>query len=321
MTEIAPAIPLGQVKLLTERMSHPVQPTAIPEPNTLDDKRIAFPPAHGVSHERGIRILRQRPAIHEDLPVGRVLFEQHDNQARHLKDFEGKRKRIDTRHPDRHATRLRRKLAITLHPFFEKCVGRRTQQQIFRPEIFCHVEEVPWEDLVLDALWLALRVGCGPPDARKIRFPIPSPGRARRQVRFSILSPRNVGRRIIQPLCRDRSCCKERGQHDKRGVRFHDDSPVSGAYWWLYLNRRLAAGILAEQVWTRMRRTKSPRRLSAVSFLRGTQRTARLGAQNLPRMPTLSTFSEFSDGDGQRSKSGISTSLMCCLREARAKWF
>src|SRR5437867_10218567 len=127
MTEIAPAIPLGQVKLLTERMSHPVQPTAIPEPNTLDDKRIAFPPAHGVSHERGIRIMRQRPSIHEDLPVCRVLFKKNDHEARHLKDFEGKRERIDAWHSYRHATRLRRKPAFTVHPFFQKCVGRGTQ--------------------------------------------------------------------------------------------------------------------------------------------------------------------------------------------------
>src|SRR2546423_1208999 len=146
-------------------MPHPIQPAAIPESDALNYQRIALPSANGIPHERGVRIRWQRSSVHEYLPVCCVLFVQHDDEARHLNDFEGTRKRIDARHSYGHATRLRGILSLALQSLFEERVGRRAQYHLFRLEILGDIDEVPREYLVLDTLRLALRVRFRLPDA------------------------------------------------------------------------------------------------------------------------------------------------------------
>src|SRR5882672_10639838 len=164
MPEVASPITLDQVELVAVRMSHPIQPPVIPEPDALDHERIRLPSAHRIPHERGVRISRQWSSVHEDLPVCRVLFVQQDDEARHLHEFEGTRERIDAWHADRHTVRLWRILSLILQPLFEERISRRTQRHLVGLEIPGDVREVPWEDLVLDTLWLAPRVGFRPPD-------------------------------------------------------------------------------------------------------------------------------------------------------------
>ena len=52
------------------RVSAPVDPEALVETCGVDDQRIAFPPADGVAVETGLEILRMRPAVRVDSPIG-----------------------------------------------------------------------------------------------------------------------------------------------------------------------------------------------------------------------------------------------------------
>src|SRR5688500_17367834 len=74
-------------------MSGPVEPRAFLEANRVDDERVAVPSSNGVAHEARVRILWQRPSIHEDLPIAHILRE-HDDERRCLYDLLGERDEV-----------------------------------------------------------------------------------------------------------------------------------------------------------------------------------------------------------------------------------
>ena len=67
-------------------MADVVEPGAVIESGALDHQRVAVPVAYRIAHPVGIRVARERAPVEEDLAVGEIVGEHH-NQRRGLNDF------------------------------------------------------------------------------------------------------------------------------------------------------------------------------------------------------------------------------------------
>ena len=88
VAEVAAAKTLLDVQRFAVRMPRHVETRAIGKPRRVDDKRVAFPPADGISTPGRVEILRKAAAIHVDLPEVVVQFVQQRDDRRRLNDLE-----------------------------------------------------------------------------------------------------------------------------------------------------------------------------------------------------------------------------------------
>src|ERR1051326_7747421 len=97
------------------------EPSAIAEPDALDDEHVSFPPADGIAEPCRLHFtqFRQRPSIREylakDHPHER--FMQHHSELRRLKNLEGTAC-VDARHTQRQAVAIRVIDMITIPALF-----------------------------------------------------------------------------------------------------------------------------------------------------------------------------------------------------------
>src|ERR1700692_3883515 len=70
-------------------MGHAIDYGLIVESDGLDDKGVAFPPAHGIPEVRGIRVFRKCATIHPDFTECVRIFEEHKDSLRSLHNLNG----------------------------------------------------------------------------------------------------------------------------------------------------------------------------------------------------------------------------------------
>jgi hypothetical protein len=96
MTEIRPGDPLANLASARQRAATKVEPQVVAKTSGIDDERVAVPTADGVPIPRGSRIVRQRPAVEEDLPVIGVVLLERDEELRRLDELDDVREAIRT---------------------------------------------------------------------------------------------------------------------------------------------------------------------------------------------------------------------------------
>src|SRR5262249_14540749 len=88
---------LGDVQRFGVREAAEIEPRSIFEPDRFDDERVAVPAADRITHERWVRIRWELSPVEEDLPVGELLRQDHD-EFRRLHDLRGNwRKEVHAR--------------------------------------------------------------------------------------------------------------------------------------------------------------------------------------------------------------------------------
>ena len=200
---------VGRVKRSTTRSASVagqpahVEPGLAVLPDGLDDERVAFPPANGIAHPGRLRILRERPAVGEDLPVDGARFVQEQHQVRRLHDLEAIGNVVLLRNAGRPAARAGMILAVGLDPLLVDRLRPRLQRHVARFQVGGEVEQV------LD------RVGRHP-EPRQVRLAVSGPARRRVQVDFAVGGPRHVLPGVRLPL---RACRRGHAQADHAGNR------------------------------------------------------------------------------------------------------
>jgi len=96
----------NQVQLPAVLVAHRIEPAPLIDPDRIDDERVRFPMANGMTHKFGIihNFLWVRPAIHVDHAVDRLVFEQEGDHLRPLDHLKRHWSRERPRGTDRQAS-------------------------------------------------------------------------------------------------------------------------------------------------------------------------------------------------------------------------
>src|SRR5262245_30915849 len=148
-------------------------------------------------------------AIHEDLPVLIICFEENCNDLRSLDNLAGRGNGIEIHHAVPEAT-------LGRMPFLQVSLTLLVQR--FRRWQHGNLKSICGEVLKISNVGVTHG-----PDSRKVGLAIRSSRRRGRQIRFSVGSPRNPWRGVILPLCGHWH--RQRGENDREHNRFPTLSP------------------------------------------------------------------------------------------------
>ena len=96
--EIRPPNLLRHLGRVAHRAAPGVGPQIVAEAAGFDDERVAFPVSDRIAVPRRIHVLRERPAVDEDLPVHRVHFVEQHQQLRRVHGLREMRQGPHPRH-------------------------------------------------------------------------------------------------------------------------------------------------------------------------------------------------------------------------------
>src|SRR2546422_5560993 len=146
-------------------MAHAIEPAALSEPAAVDNKRFAFPSADRIAHPSGVGIVREWPAIQEDLAENGVLLVKDNDDLRRLDDFPRKWNGGGGRHARRLALRRGAKFPLAVDALFEQRHGPGLDRGVTGLEVRHDVDEIARGDYIFDVLRLPRRIGLRQPDA------------------------------------------------------------------------------------------------------------------------------------------------------------